>query len=98
MLMWHDKTAKTSFISRGILPKTSHFPRKQTVHRRTLEVERGSCSLDLGLSGLDRGAGWASRSTAGARRADIEPRSSAELRAVFPGGSRRFTSDEAKVK
>ena len=87
MLMWRDKTAKTS-----------HFPRKQTVHRRTLEVERGSCSLDLGLSGLDRGAGWASRSTAGARRADIEPRSSAELRAVFPGGSRRFTSDEAKVK
>ena len=88
MLMWRDKIAKTP-----------HFPRKQTtVHRRTLQVRRDSCSLDLGLSGLDRGAGWASRSMAGARRADIEPRSSAELRAVFPGGSRRFTSDETKVK
>ena len=87
MLMWRDKTAKTP-----------HFPRNKTVHRRTLQVRHGSCSLDLGLSGLDRGAGWAPRSTAGARRADIEPRSSAEVRAVFPGGSRRFTSDEAKLK
>ena len=87
MLMWRDKTAKTS-----------HFPRKQTVHRRTLQVRRGSCSLVLGFTGLDRGAGWVSRSTAGARRADIEPRSSAELRAVFSGGSRRRTTGERKVK
>ena len=60
MLMWRDKTAKTP-----------HFPRKQTVHRRALQVRCGSSSLDLGLSGIDRGAGWASRSTAGARRADL---------------------------
>ena len=87
MLMWRDKTAKTS-----------HFPRKPTVRRRTLEVERGSCSLVLGLSGLDRGGGWTPLAMAGARGADIGTRSSAELRAVFPGGSRRFKSDEAKVK
>ena len=74
------------------------FRETETVHGRTLEVERGSCSLVLGLSGLDRGGGWTSLAMAGERRADIEPRSSAELRAVFPGGSRRFKSDEAKVK
>ena len=74
------------------------FRETETVHGRALEVERGSCSLVLGLSGLDRGGGWTSLAMAGARGADIGTRSSAELRAVFPGGSRRFKSDEAKVK
>jgi len=83
MLMWRDKTAKTS-----------HFPRKQTVHRRTLQVRRGSCSLVLGFTGLDRGAGWASRSTAGARRADLDSRSSVDLDAALAGGSRRRTTGE----
>ena len=87
MLMWCDKTAKTS-----------HFPRKQTVHRRTLEVERGSCSLVLGLSGLDRGGGWTSLAMAGARGADIGTRSSVDRDAALAGGFRHFSSDEEKTK
>ena len=66
--------------------------------RLTLEVERGSCSLDLGLSELDRGGGWTSLSMAGARGADIEPRSSVDRDAALAGGFRHFSFDEEKVK
>ena len=77
--------------------KTQHFPRKQTVHGCTV-VRRGSSSLDLGLSGLDRGAGWPSQSMAGARSADLDSQSSADLDAALAGVFRRVTSDEEKVE
>ena len=72
----------------------------ETVHGRTLEVERGSCSLVLGLSGLDRGDGWTSlaMAMAGARGADIEARSSVDRDAALAGGFRHFSSDEEEVK
>ena len=74
------------------------FRETETVHGRTLEVERGSCSLVLGLSGLDRGGGWTSLAMAGATGADIEARSSVDRDAALAGGFRHFSSDEEKVK
>ena len=74
------------------------FRETETVHGRTLEVERGSCSLVLGLSGLDRGGGWTSLAMAGARGADIGTRSSVDRDAALAGGFRQFTSDEEKAK
>ena len=61
------------------------FRETETVHGRTLEVERGSCSLVIGLSGLDRGGGWTSPAMAGARGADIEARSSVDRDAASDG-------------
>ena len=63
-----------------------------------MEVDRGSCSLVIGLSGLDRSGGWTSLAMAGARGADIEARSSVDRDAALAGGFRHFSSDEAKVK
>ena len=75
------------------------FRETETVYGRTLEVvERGSCSLVLGLSGLNRGGGWTSLAMAGARGADIEARSSVDRDAALAGGFRHFSSDEEKVK
>jgi len=61
------------------------------VHGRTLKVWCGSCSLVLGLSGLDRGAGCPLRSTAGARSADLDSQSSVDLDVALAGGSRRLS-------
>ena len=74
------------------------FRETETVHGRTLEVERGSCSLVLGLSGLDRGGGWTSLAMAGARGADIETQSSVDRDATLAGGFRHFSSEAEKAK
>ena len=65
-------------------------PKRQTFREADgapSKVRRGSCSL-----GLD------CRSTAGARSADLDSRSSANLDAALAGGFRRVTSDEGKVE
>ena len=69
------------------------FRETETVYGRTLEVERGSCSLVLGLSGLDRGGGWTSLAMAGARGADIGTRFS-----VQRGWSRAEISPEINLR
>lgn len=94
LLMWHEMDD----VLFGHITKTSENFVERTVHRRFGGGERGSCSLVLGFTGLDRGAGWASRSSAGARSADLDSRSSVDLDAALAGGSRRRTTDKRKLK
>ena len=96
-LPWHQLPKKPGKARREALSGWEPlYERRIDSHCRF--IRHASALLRFAVASWKRGAGWASRSTAGARCANIEPRSSAELRAVFPGGSRRFKSDEAKVK